>query len=52
MQRFFDIVFSGLALIVLAPLLIPVMIILKFTGEGEIFYTQQRVGKEGESFVF
>ena len=50
MQRFFDIVFSGLALIVLAPLLIPVMIILKFTGEGEIFYTQQRVGKGGESF--
>jgi lipopolysaccharide/colanic/teichoic acid biosynthesis glycosyltransferase len=50
MQRFFDIVFSGLALLVLAPLLIPVMIILKFTGEGEIFYIQQRVGKDGESF--
>ena len=50
MQRFFDIIFSALALIVLAPVLIPVMIILKFTGEGEIFFTQQRVGKGGEMF--
>jgi len=50
MQRFFDILFSGLALIVLSPLLIPVMIILKLTGEHEIFYTQQRVGKDGKMF--
>ena len=33
--RFFDIFFSSLALIVLSPLLIPVMIILKLTGEGD-----------------
>ena len=50
MQRFFDIVFSGLALLVLAPLLVPIVIILKLTGEGEVFYTQQRVGKGGEMF--
>ena len=50
MQRFFDILFSGLALLVLSPLLIPIMIILKFTGEGEIFYVQQRVGKDGKMF--
>jgi lipopolysaccharide/colanic/teichoic acid biosynthesis glycosyltransferase len=50
MQRFFDIVFSGLALIVLSPLLIPVIIILKLTGEHEIFYTQQRMGKDGNLF--
>jgi lipopolysaccharide/colanic/teichoic acid biosynthesis glycosyltransferase len=50
MQRFFDVVFSTLALIVLAPLLIPVVIVLKFTGEGEIFFTQQRVGKDGKMF--
>ena len=50
MQRFFDVVFSGLALLVLSPLLVPIMIILKFTGEGEIFYVQQRVGKGGEMF--
>lgn len=50
MQRFFDIVFSGLALLVLSPLLIPIMIVLKLTGEGEIFYVQQRVGKGGKMF--
>ncbi len=50
MQRFFDVLFSGLALIVFSPFLIPVAILLKFTGEGEIFYTQQRVGKEGVMF--
>jgi len=50
MQRFFDILFSGLALLVLSPLLIPIMIVLRFTGEGEIFYVQQRVGKDGKMF--
>lgn len=50
MQRFFDLFFSSLALLVLAPLLIPVMIILRFTGEGEIFFVQQRVGKRGRYF--
>jgi lipopolysaccharide/colanic/teichoic acid biosynthesis glycosyltransferase len=50
MQRFFDIIFSTLALLILTPLLIPIIIILKFTGEGEIFFIQQRVGKNGEMF--
>jgi lipopolysaccharide/colanic/teichoic acid biosynthesis glycosyltransferase len=50
MQRFFDIVFSGLALLVLSPFLIPIMIVLRFTGEGEIFYKQDRVGKDGKIF--
>jgi lipopolysaccharide/colanic/teichoic acid biosynthesis glycosyltransferase len=50
MQRFFDIIFSAMALIVFSPFLIPVSIILKFSGEGEIFYIQQRVGKDGKMF--
>lgn len=50
MQRLFDILFSALALLLLAPLLVPVTIILRFTGEGEIFYTQQRIGKDGKLF--
>lgn len=50
MQRFFDILFSGLALIVFSPFLIPVVIALKLTGEGEIFYVQQRMGKDGKMF--
>ena len=50
MQRLFDLLFSTLALLVLAPLLIPVMIILRLTGEGEIFFGQQRVGQGGGTF--
>ena len=50
MERFFDIVFSGLALLVLSPLLVPIVLILKFSGEGEVFFLQERVGKNGEVF--
>jgi lipopolysaccharide/colanic/teichoic acid biosynthesis glycosyltransferase len=37
MQRIFDIFFSGVALL-LSPLLLPLMFILRVTGEGEIFF--------------
>lgn len=50
MKRFFDIVLSGMAILVFSPLLIPVIIILKLTGEHYIFYTQERVGKGGKTF--
>ena len=50
MQRFFDILFSGLGLIFLVPLLVPLILILRFTGEGEIFFLQNRVGLGGHSF--
>lgn len=44
MQRFLDILFSGLALLLLAPLMLPIMLLLRLTGEGEVFYVQERVG--------
>jgi len=50
MERFFDIIFSGLALVIFSPLLIPVFLILKFSGEGEVFFFQERVGKGGKIF--
>ena len=50
MQRFFDVLFSGLALLVLSPLLVPIALLLRFTGEGEIFFMQERVGKNGKPF--
>ena len=34
----------------LSPLFIPIMILLRLTGEGEIFYVQQRVGINGRMF--
>ena len=50
MQRLLDIVFSGLALLVLSPLLVPIALILRLTGEGEVFFIQQRVGRGGGMF--
>lgn len=50
MDRFFDILFSGVALLILFPLLLPIVIILRLTGEGEIFFLQERIGKSGKKF--
>ena len=50
MQRFLDIFFSGLALLFLAPLLLPIALMLRLTGEGEIFFLQERVGKDRKPF--
>lgn len=50
MERFFDLFFSSIALIALSPLLIPIIITLRFTGEGEIFFFQERMGKKGKIF--
>ena len=50
MQRFFDIVFSGIGLVLLSPLLVPLLFILRVTGEGEIFFIQKRVGRGGKHF--
>jgi lipopolysaccharide/colanic/teichoic acid biosynthesis glycosyltransferase len=49
-QRFFDIIFSSLALLFLCPLLLPLVVVLKLSGEGEVFFLQKRVGKRGIPF--
>jgi lipopolysaccharide/colanic/teichoic acid biosynthesis glycosyltransferase len=48
--RFFDILFSFIAIVILFPFMIPVMICLKLTGEHYIFYLQSRIGKGGKEF--
>ncbi len=50
MIRFFDVLFSSIAIIILLPFMIPIMIGLKLTGEHDIFYGQERVGKGGKTF--
>jgi lipopolysaccharide/colanic/teichoic acid biosynthesis glycosyltransferase len=50
MTRILDIFLSALALVVLFPFMIPVMIILKLTGEHYIFYGQMRIGRNGKEF--
>jgi len=48
--RFFDIVLSGIALLILFPFMLPVMLALKLTGEHDVFYRQTRVGRGGKPF--
>ena len=51
LKRILDIVLSGIAILLLLPVLILIILILKFTGEGEIFYLQERVGYKTKSFM-
>tara|TARA_B100002052_G_C15858543_1_gene588872 strand:+ start:692 stop:1363 length:672 start_codon:yes stop_codon:yes gene_type:complete len=49
-KRLFDIISSSVAIILLSPLFILIIIILKFSGEGEIFYFQKRLGYKNIEF--
>lgn len=49
-KRFFDIVFSLVAIVILLPVFIPVIILLLLTGEHEVFYKQDRVGYKNKIF--
>jgi lipopolysaccharide/colanic/teichoic acid biosynthesis glycosyltransferase len=49
-SRLLDIFLSGAALVILSPLFVPLTIALRCTGEGEIFFKQNRVGRGGELF--
>lgn len=50
MRRVLDIVLAGGTLLFLLPILLPLIIVLRFSGEGEVFYRQQRVGLGGRNF--
>jgi lipopolysaccharide/colanic/teichoic acid biosynthesis glycosyltransferase len=47
MQRLFDILFSGAALIIFSPIFLALMVVLRLSGEGEIFFLQERIGRGG-----
>ena len=49
-KRCFDIIASGIAILILSPLLIPVIIGLRLTGEGYVWYKQERLGFKNKPF--
>ncbi len=49
-KRFFDIISASIAILILSPILIPIVIGLKLTGEGYIWYFQERVGHKNKLF--
>ncbi len=50
MIRMFDIMLALCALIVISPLFVTLIFILRFTGEGEVFYRQKRIGRQQKVF--
>lgn len=50
LKRLLDIIVSLITLIILLPIFIPVIIILRFSAEGEVFYLQERYGIYNSKF--
>ena len=51
LKRTFDVLSSGIAILILSPLLIPIVIGLRLTGEGYVFYKQERIGHKNNLFL-
>lgn len=49
-KRFFDIVIASTALCLLSPAFFLIMILIKLTSPGPVFYKQERLGLNGKSF--
>ncbi|MFR4982326.1 MAG: sugar transferase [Clostridium neonatale] len=49
-KRIFDIVASGLGIIVLSPILLIIALIIKKESDGPVFFKQIRVGEKGRNF--
>lgn len=50
LKRLIDILVSLTTLTILLPLFVPIMIILRLTAEGEVFYFQERIGLNNSKF--
>jgi exopolysaccharide biosynthesis polyprenyl glycosylphosphotransferase len=51
-KRASDLLLSGVALIILAPVWLIVALLIKLDSKGPVFYRQERVGMDGRIFLF
>lgn len=51
-KRFFDVIFSAIALIILTPIFLVTFLAIKFSSKEPVFYIQKRIGKNGKLFDF
>ena len=49
-KRAFDVVFSSAVLLCASPLLLAIALAIKLTSKGPVFYLQERIGLNGETF--
>lgn len=50
-KRFLDIVLSALAIVILSPVYLFCIIGVKMSSKGPVFYTQERIGISGKTFM-
>ncbi len=50
LKRLLDLVFSGVVLIVLSPVMLLLALIIKLDSPGPVFFLQERVGMDGKPF--
>ena len=50
LKRLLDLVIATVALIIFLPFLLPIAILLRLTGEGKVFYLQERIGYKNKPF--
>ena len=50
LKRFFDILCSGVGLIIASPFILIIAILVKTSSKGPIFFLQERLGKKGKVF--
>lgn len=51
MKRVFDLVFSGLVLLITSPFYPLIMLAIRFDSKGPALYRQMRIGKDGQGFI-
>ncbi len=49
-KRVMDVVLSAIALVVLTPVFLVLAVLVKLSGPGPVFFTQERIGKHGRPF--
>ncbi|HCZ05679.1 MAG TPA: sugar transferase [Thermotogae bacterium] len=51
LKRFLDIFFAVLLVVILSPLMIVIAILIKIEDRGPVFFKQERLGKDGKTFL-
>lgn len=50
-KRILDVILSGIALLILLPLILILAVLVKVTSKGPVFFRQKRLGYRGKEFV-
>ena len=51
LKRLFDLLFSGLGIIILSPLILLIAVFVKLDSRGPVFFKQHRIGRNGREFM-